>query len=201
MQETKRTALKIGGMHCAGCVNSIQYFVSKLDGVKKCEVNLATQKANLEFDPSVIELSKIENAVNEAGYSVVYENLTLKVSGITDSSDAQNLERKLNSIEGIKEASVNYGNSQVLTRYNSTLISLSDLREVIAKSGYAILSEDLSESAEELEAKRLKKLLYIGIILTVPIMIFGYPEIFSLDRKSTRLNSSHTDISRMPSSA
>lgn len=179
MQETKRTALKIGGMHCAGCVNSIQYFVSKLDGVKKCEVNLATQKASLEFDPDVVELSKIENAVNEAGYSVVYERLTLKVSGITDSSDAQNLERKLGSIEGIKEASVNYGNSQVLIRYNSTLISLSDLREVIAKSGYAILSEDLSESAEELEAKRLKKLLCIGIILTIPIMIFGYPEIFS----------------------
>ncbi len=179
MQETKRTALKIGGMHCAGCVNSIQYFVSKLDGVKKCEVNLATQKASLEFDPDVVELSKIENAVNEAGYSVVYERLTLKVSGITDSADAQNLERKLGSIEGIKEASVNYGNSQVLIRYNSTLISLSDLREVIAKSGYAILSEDLSESAEELEAKRLKKLLCIGIILTIPIMIFGYPEIFS----------------------
>ena len=93
-------------MHCAGCVNSIQHFVSKLDGVQKCEVNLATQKASLEFDPNVVELSKIENAVAQAGYSVVYEKLMLKISGITDSSDAQNLEKKL-SIEGIKNVSVN----------------------------------------------------------------------------------------------
>ncbi|MGQ0606123.1 MAG: heavy metal translocating P-type ATPase [Candidatus Nitrosotenuis sp.] len=178
-KQLKRTALKIGGMHCAGCVNSIQNSVSKLNGVKNCEVNLATQKASLEFDPSVVELSKIENAVNEAGYSVVYERLTLKVSGITDSSDAQNLEKKLRAIEGIRDTSVNYGNSQVLIQYNSALISLSDLRGIIAKSGYAVISEDLSESAEELEAKKLKKLLGIGIFLTIPIMIFGYPELFS----------------------
>ncbi|MEM2160600.1 MAG: heavy metal translocating P-type ATPase [Candidatus Nitrosotenuis sp.] len=178
-KQLKRTALKIGGMHCAGCVNSIQYFVSKLDGVQKCEVNLATQKASLEFDPSIVELSKIENAVSEAGYSVVYERLVLKVSGITDSSDAQHLEKKLQEIEGIREASVNYGNSQIIIRYNSTLLSLSDIRGIITKSGYAIISEDLSESAEELEARSLKKLLVIGIVLTVPVMIFGYPEFFS----------------------
>ncbi len=108
--ETKQTVLKIGGMHCAGCVNSIQNYVSKLDGVKKCEVNLASQKVLLEFDPSVVDLSKIESAVRTAGYSVVYENLTMKVGGITDSSDADNLGRKLQSIGGIKDASVNYGN-------------------------------------------------------------------------------------------
>ncbi|MGI0003345.1 MAG: copper-translocating P-type ATPase, partial [Nitrosopumilaceae archaeon] len=47
------------------------------------------------------------------------------------------------------------------------------------KSGYQILSEDLSASAEEVEAKKLKKLFTIGIIFTIPVMIFGYPEYFS----------------------
>ena len=31
---TKPTAIKIGGMHCAGCVNAIQGYVSDLSGVK-----------------------------------------------------------------------------------------------------------------------------------------------------------------------
>jgi len=178
VSQTKRTALKIGGMHCAGCVNSIQYFVSKLDGVQKCEVNLATQKASLEFDPSVVELSKIENAVVQAGYSVIYEKLKLKVSGITDSSDAQNLEKKL-TVEGIRDVSVNYGTSTILLQYNSALLSLSDIRNLVGKAGYSIISEDISESAEELEAKRLKELLFIGVSLTIPVLIFGYTEIFS----------------------
>lgn len=174
--QLKRTAIKIGGMHCAGCVNSIQNFVSELDGVKKCEVNLASEKAVIEFDPKSVDLNAIENAVEEAGYKVVYEKLTLKVSGITDSSDADNLERHLKEIEGIKYASVNYGNSQVLVEYNQALLSLSDIRQFINKSGYQILSEDLSASAEQIEAKKLKKLFAIGVVFTIPIMLLGYPE-------------------------
>ncbi|MFN3655092.1 MAG: heavy metal translocating P-type ATPase, partial [Candidatus Nitrosotenuis sp.] len=172
----KRTAIKIGGMHCAGCVNSIQNFVSELNGVKKCEVNLASEKAVIEFDPKSVDLTAIENAVEEAGYKVVYEKLTLKVSGITDSSDADNLEKRLKEIEGVRYASVNYGNSQVMVEYNQALLSLSDIRQFINKSGYQILSEDLSASAEQIEAKKLKKLFAIGVAFTIPIMLLGYPE-------------------------
>jgi Cu+-exporting ATPase len=178
-KQLKQTAIKIGGMHCAGCVNSIQSNVSKLDGIKKCEVNLATQKAFLEFDESVVDLTKIEDAVRAAGYSVVYEKLALTISGITDSSDAEKLEKKLRGIEGIKEASANYGNSQVQIEYNQALLSLSDIRQLITKSGYQIISEDLSESAEEIEARHLKKLIVVGAIFAIPIMILGYPEYLS----------------------
>jgi len=177
--QLKRTALKIGGMHCAGCVNSIQNFVSSLDGVKKCEVNLASEKAVLEFDPKSVDISSIEKAIHEAGYKVVYEKLTIKVSGITDSSDADNLEKKIQELEGVKYVSVNYGNSQVIVEYNQALISLSDIRQVISKSGYQILSEDLSASAEEIEAKKLKKLFGIALGFTIPILIFGYPDVMS----------------------
>ncbi|HJT10245.1 MAG TPA: heavy metal translocating P-type ATPase [Candidatus Nitrosotalea sp.] len=177
--ETKRTALKISGMHCAGCVNTIQKSVSEISGVSKVEVNLATEKATLEFDQSKVKLDSIEKAIEEAGYKVAYEKLTLKIVGINDSSDASGLEGKLKSLEGIKAASVNYGNGQVLVEYNSALLSLSDIRQVINKIGYQILSEDLSASAEETEARKLKKLFVVGIIFTIPILIFGYPEYFS----------------------
>ena len=86
---TKRTAIKIGGMHCAGCVNAIQGYVSDLSGVNKVEVNLANEKAVLEYNPSEIKLDTIEKAIEEVGYKVVFEKLVLKVGGISDSSDAQ----------------------------------------------------------------------------------------------------------------
>jgi Cu+-exporting ATPase len=177
--QTKRTAIKIGGMHCAGCVNSIQKYVTELNGVKKCEVNLAAEKAVLEFDPSSVDLVTIEKAIEEAGYKVVYEKLMMKVSGINDSSDADRLENRLKETEGVKYASVNYGNGQVIVEYNQALLSLSDIRQILNKSDYQILSEDLSASAEEVEAKKLKKLFFIGVIFTIPVMIFGYPEYLS----------------------
>ena len=40
-------------MHCAGCVTAIQRYVSDLSsGIKKVEVNLASEKAFLVYDPS-----------------------------------------------------------------------------------------------------------------------------------------------------
>jgi Cu+-exporting ATPase len=175
----RRTVIKIGGMHCAGCVTSIQNYVSDLQGVKKCEVNLAAEKAVLEFDPSLVDLRTIEKAIEEVGYRVVYEKLTVKVGGITDSSDADRLEKRLRDLEGVKYASVNYGNGQILVEYNPALLSLSDIRQILNTSGYEVLSEDLSASAEEVEAKKLRKLFIIGVIFTIPVVIFGYPEYLS----------------------
>jgi len=177
--KTKRTALKIGGMHCAGCVNSIQNHITEIEGVTKCEVNLAAEKATLEFDPTVTDLSTIERVVEEIGYKVVYEKLTVKIKNMTDSSDANRIEQRLKEFEGVKYVSASFGNGQVLVEYNQTLVSLSDIRQAITKSGYQILSEDLSASTEEIEAKKLKKLFFLGLAFTIPVLIFGYPEYIS----------------------
>ena len=83
----KRTVIKIGGMHCAGCVTAIQGYVSDLPGINKIEVNLANEKATLEYDESKIRLNTIEKAIQEVGYEVVYEKLALIIGGISDSSD------------------------------------------------------------------------------------------------------------------
>jgi P-type Cu+ transporter len=177
--QTKRTALKIGGMHCAGCVNAIQNHVTEIRGVTKCEVNLAAEKATLEFDPSVTDLATIERAVEEIGYKVVYEKLTVKIGNMTDSSDANRIEQRLKELEGVKYVSASFGNGRVLVEYNQTLVSLSDIRQAVTRSGYHILREDLSASAEQVEAKKLKKLFFLGLVFTIPVLIFVYPQYIS----------------------
>ena len=177
-EQTKRTVLKIGGMHCAGCVNSIQKSVSEVSGVSKVEVNLATEKATLEFDQTKVKFDSIEKAIEEIGYKVVYEKLTLKLGGVSDSTDAERLEQKLHQLDGIKSASVNYGSSQVNIEYNSALLSLVDIRRKITELGYEILSEDLGVSTQDIEARKLKHLFIIGVVFTIPVMLFSYPEVF-----------------------
>ena len=177
-EKTKRTVLKIGGMHCAGCVSSIQKSVSDVPGVNKVEVNLATEKATLEFDQSKVRLDSIEKAIEEIGYKVVYEKLTLKLGGVSDSTDAERLEQRLHQLDGIKSASVNYGSSQINIEYNSALLSLADIRKKITELGYEILGEDLGISTQDMEARKLKHLFIVGVIFTIPVMLFSYPEVF-----------------------
>ena len=180
LNHSKRTVIKIGGMHCAGCVNSIQGLVSEISGVKKVEVNLATEKASIEFDPSHVKLDFIENAIKEIGYNVIYERISLQIGGISDSADAEKIEQSLIHIEGIKSASVNYANSQLNIEYNSALLSLADIRKKVTDFGYEVLSETASESAQDIEAKKLRHLFLIGIIFTIPVVLFSYPEVFRI---------------------
>ncbi|WP_415282388.1 heavy metal translocating P-type ATPase [Candidatus Nitrososphaera sp. FF02] len=177
--QTKKTLLKIGGMHCAGCVNSIQRYVSTIDGVSKVEVNLASEKAAVEFDPEKTSLPDIEKAVEGAGYRVVYEKVSLKIGGMSDPADAQRIEQAVSRMEGVRSASANYGNSQVMVQYSPALVSLADVRRKIGDQGYSIAGESAQESATDVEARRLWRVFLAGLAFTVPAVLFSYPEVFS----------------------
>ena len=143
------------------------------------EVNLANERAVLEYDPSRIQIESIEKAIEEVGYRVVYEKVALVVEGLSDSSDARTLEASLGVMEGVRHASVNYGNSQVNLEYNSASVSLADIRRTIADKGYGVLSESPHASTQDMEVARLRKSLLIGVVFTVPAVLLSYPEIFN----------------------
>ena len=64
-------ALNIGGMTCAACAQTIEKALKKTKGVTKAHVNLATEKANITFDPSVISLEEIGVVIDGTGYQVL----------------------------------------------------------------------------------------------------------------------------------
>ena len=62
--------LPISGMTCASCVNRIERFVNRVEGVADATVNLATERARVTFDPATTSISAITAAVEAAGYEV-----------------------------------------------------------------------------------------------------------------------------------
>ncbi|MDZ4230364.1 MAG: heavy metal translocating P-type ATPase, partial [Dehalococcoidales bacterium] len=58
------------GMTCASCVENVQKAVADLPGVTKAVVNLVTNSASIEYEPSITPLSEIINTVNGIGYKV-----------------------------------------------------------------------------------------------------------------------------------
>ena len=175
----KRLALKIGGMHCAGCAVAIQKYLSTIDDISKAEVSYASGKAVVTFDSSKINIGQIEEAVKEVGYRVVYEKISLAVSSLNDPSDVQSIEKAISRLEGVKDVSANVVTKKVQIEYNQALIALSDLRSVLGKMGYDVLSEEFAASEEELEARTLKRLVIIGGIFSVPVLIWAMLTHFS----------------------
>ncbi len=56
------------GMSCAACAVANERAVGKIKGIAKVSVNLATERMDVDFDPSETDVSQIEAAVKKAGY-------------------------------------------------------------------------------------------------------------------------------------
>jgi Cu+-exporting ATPase len=65
--------LPVTGITCAGCVRAITNALQKTDGVRSAEVNFATRRASVEFDPDRADRAKIVRVIEEAGYGVAEE--------------------------------------------------------------------------------------------------------------------------------
>lgn len=68
-QAKKEVTIPVGGMTCASCASAIERAIRKLPGTASISVNLATEKALISYDPSLLRLSEIKQAIVKAGYT------------------------------------------------------------------------------------------------------------------------------------
>lgn len=63
------TILAIEGMTCASCVRRVERALTRTPGVAEANVNLATERATITWDPAQTSLAELTSAVEKAGYS------------------------------------------------------------------------------------------------------------------------------------
>ena len=61
--------LKLRGMSCASCANSIEKAIGSVPGVSEVNVNFGAEQATVKYDPRKANIEKIQDAVDAAGYS------------------------------------------------------------------------------------------------------------------------------------
>src|SRR5581483_3547888 len=62
--------MKLGGMHCSLCTESIHKTVGRLDGVQDVQVSIAHQEALVQYDPTRLSAATIEQALEDIGFTV-----------------------------------------------------------------------------------------------------------------------------------
>ncbi|MEI7857051.1 MAG: heavy metal translocating P-type ATPase [Methanomicrobiales archaeon] len=63
-----QVTIKVGGMMCATCVETIETALKELPGIVSATVNLGTEKAYVTFNPSLTRIEDMKKAIEEAGY-------------------------------------------------------------------------------------------------------------------------------------
>ncbi len=94
-KKEKTITMPIEGMTCASCSQAIERKLSKMDGISKISVNLATEMAQIVYNPEKVRLSEIKQQITKLGY-------TPKEIEVKRNIDADRL-KKENEIKKMKQ--------------------------------------------------------------------------------------------------
>ncbi|XP_055100769.1 copper-transporting ATPase 2 isoform X18 [Symphalangus syndactylus] len=135
--------LQIKGMTCASCVSNIERNLQKEAGVLSVLVALMAGKAEVKYDPEVIQPLEIAQFIQDLGFeAAVMEdyagsdgNIELTITGMTCASCVHNIESKLTRTNGITYASVALATSKALVKFDPEIIGPRDIIKIIELLG------------------------------------------------------------------
>ncbi|MCM3444235.1 heavy metal translocating P-type ATPase [Metabacillus halosaccharovorans] len=170
----KETTMQIQGMTCAACATRIEKGLKKIEGVEDANVNFALEKTNIKYDPEKTDIVKFKEKVQSLGYNVVSEKAEFDITGMTCAACANKIEKRLNKLEGVDQATVNFALETVLVEFNPEQVSISDMKEAIKKLGYSLeqkqekAGEQVDHRQKEIEKQQGKFL--FSVILSFPLL-------------------------------
>ena len=66
----EQTTLVAPDISCEHCQHAIEGTLGKLDGVRNSTVDIPTKTIHLNYDPQKVSLAKVEEALDDLGYTV-----------------------------------------------------------------------------------------------------------------------------------
>ncbi len=174
LSEQKEIAMQVSGMTCAACASRIEKGLKRMPGVTDANVNMATETSNVTYDPAETGAVAIQEKIEKLGYHVITEKAEFDIEGMTCAACANRIEKRLNKIEGVTNAPVNFALETVAVEYNPKEASVSELKEAIDKLGYKLKlkgdeQRDSAASKKKEERKQTARLIF-SAVLSFPLL-------------------------------
>ena len=137
--DTRRIEFGVKGMTCAACVAHVTAALEDVAGVSAANVNLATERAGLMLSPgSRVSLAELSGALEDAGYGLRVEKLTLGIGEMISASCVSRIQGALETVEGVELANVSLATESATVEYVPGAATVTDLREAIESVGYSV---------------------------------------------------------------
>ncbi|MEM3126596.1 MAG: heavy metal translocating P-type ATPase [Candidatus Woesearchaeota archaeon] len=181
----KRKTLKISGMHCASCAQTIEKRLRETPGVSFANVNFASEKATVDIDEQKTSSADLINAIKQAGYDAFdieaeTGEAKLKIIGMSSPHCAGIVEKALKNQPGVNRVEISFANERVVVEYDPDVISLEKIKKLVKDAGYEAVEEsvDREKEARQKEIKKLKLYTLIGFLISILVFFGSFPEWF-----------------------
>jgi Cu+-exporting ATPase len=175
--------LPIEGMTCGSCVARVERAIGKVAGAGEARVNLASERAEIEFDPGRTSPAALGEAIEKAGYTVPHQTIDFAVEGMTCGSCVARVERAIGKTPGVLVAEVNLANERARVTGLAGVIDAAAIAARIERAGYHAVPLTEAPSAEDEEAAAERRLagersrVIAAALLTLPLvaqMVAGF---------------------------
>jgi Cu+-exporting ATPase len=176
-KQSDRASIHITGMTCTTCAATIEKGLAETPGVEQANINFASEKASIKYDPAKVDLAKIRDTVSQLGYGVATRKSIFPVVGMTCASCVARVEEALSNVPGVVSASVNLASEKATVEYLEGM-ELADLRRAVKDAGYELgpevqALEDVTTTAQR-EIRVLRNRFIVAVILASIIMVLGF---------------------------
>ncbi|MER2037211.1 MAG: heavy metal translocating P-type ATPase [Solibacillus sp.] len=169
---TKETTVQVTGMTCAACATRIEKGLNRMDGVEKATVNLALEKATIQYEDGTVKPKEIEQKIQALGYDVVKEKVELNITGMTCAACSARIEKVLGKLDGISTANVNLALEKATVEFNPSQVSISEIIARIDKIGFGAepVKQDTPVDHREVAIKKQTRKFIVSAILSLPLL-------------------------------
>ncbi|XP_032243723.1 copper-transporting ATPase 1 isoform X2 [Phoca vitulina] len=174
--------IQVTGMTCASCVANIERNLRREEGIYSVLVALMAGKAEVRYNPAVIQPPMIAEFIRELGFgATMIENadegdgvLELVVRGMTCASCVHKIESILTKHRGIFYCSVALATNKAHIKYDPEIIGPRDIIHTVESLGFEASLVKKDRSASHLDHKReirqWRRSFLVSLFFCIPVM-------------------------------
>ncbi|KAI3511746.1 hypothetical protein L1887_18903 [Cichorium endivia] len=177
--------LKIKGMMCTSCSESVERALLMVEGVKKAVVGLALEEAKINYDPNIINPNQIIEAIEDSGFGADLigsgnngNKVHIKLEGIVTSEDMTGIKNSLESLNGVNDVEIDTEGCKVTVEYDPDVTGGRSIIRFIQDSGThyqasLYIPERRNESEKSHEIKIYRNQFLWSCLFSVPLLMFS----------------------------
>ncbi|XP_030946288.1 probable copper-transporting ATPase HMA5 isoform X2 [Quercus lobata] len=189
-RSTQVCKIRISGMTCTSCSSTIESALKAISGVQNAQVALATEKAEVHYNPKFVSYSQLLQVIEETGFEGTLissgdniNKIELKVDGVDTDHSLNMIEKSLQVLPGVQEVEIYPELSKVSISYEPDMAGPRTFISVIESTGSGnfkatIYPREGEETGRQQEIKQYYKFFVWSLVFTIPVfltsMVFMY---------------------------
>ncbi|WMV43873.1 hypothetical protein MTR67_037258 [Solanum verrucosum] len=183
--------IRIKGMTCTSCSATVESALQLIPGIQKAQVALATEEAEIQYDPQILTHNQLLEAIEDTGFEAIListredrSKILLKVDGVHTDNSMSIIESSLRALPGVEDVDIDPELKKLSVSYKSDTIGPRDFIQVIESTDSGRFKATIfpegggEQSHRQEEIEYCRRSFLWSLVFTIPVfltsMIFMY---------------------------